>query len=59
MNWYQNQIKANQGVVPLHLRYATKLTREGQLDMTNRKQLQTPGRRMLWLKRKNGEGKSG
>lgn len=35
--WLQQQLKRNNFEVPKHLRFATKLTREGKMDPTNKK----------------------
>lgn len=35
--WLQQQLKRNNFEVPKHLRFTTKLTREGKLDPSNKK----------------------
>lgn len=35
--WFRKQVREWQFQIPKHLKYATKLTRHGQLDYTNRK----------------------
>lgn len=50
-NWYKKQVQMNGGKVPAHLAHATKLTRMGELDMTNKKVLHASTRKKAWQAR--------